>query len=290
MRRKIPPAFTLIELLVVVAIIVVLLALLVPAMDRALEAANRTRCAANQHGWGIAHPQYALDNRQKIMAACNLRKGLARGLVPNHARWRRTSGVEAGDFNLDDIAPYVQSANDGPWGNATYVGEIWYCPSSMDGFWYQNVADERARNVEPGHPLNDELSFMYLDYAYFGMTGTLYQDQATRPDLLSRRTMGESKILMSDTIFLLGGTQKWWYNHSPEGFSMHERDFGEITHTGVPPPLGANQLFADGSVKWKGDDQFEEEAMVHPPDPRYNAWISSITDQPRHNGGLINFY
>src|ERR1041385_7046662 len=47
-------AFTLIELLVVVTIIVVLLALLTPALDRAIYRAELLRCGANQKGTGEA--------------------------------------------------------------------------------------------------------------------------------------------------------------------------------------------------------------------------------------------
>jgi len=238
--------------------------------------------------WGLANQHYFMDHRQKLMAACNLRKGLARGLVPNHARWRRTSGEEAGDFNLDDLAPYVQGANDGPWNNATYVGEMWYCPSSEDGFWQNNIADQQAKNVEPNHPLNDHFSFMYMDYAYFGLVASKYRAQTTRPQRLSNRSMGEGRVLMSDTIFLLAGSTQWTFNHSDDGFSMHEPGFGEKTWRGVPPQLTANQLYADGSVKRK--DDFIEESMNHPPDPLDNDWVSSNTGAERDRYAIINFY
>lgn len=55
-------AFTLIELLVVVAIIVALLAILMPSMGRAIEVANRAVCASNQRQLGLTGLNYATDH------------------------------------------------------------------------------------------------------------------------------------------------------------------------------------------------------------------------------------
>ena len=54
--------FTLIELLVVVAIIITLLAILMPSMGRAIEASNRAVCASNQRQISLHAINFATDN------------------------------------------------------------------------------------------------------------------------------------------------------------------------------------------------------------------------------------
>jgi prepilin-type N-terminal cleavage/methylation domain-containing protein len=60
-RRR---AFTLVELLVVVTIVVILLAPLTPALDRAMSAAEAARCGANLKGAGMALHLYLHDHRR----------------------------------------------------------------------------------------------------------------------------------------------------------------------------------------------------------------------------------
>src|ERR1700759_5477456 len=68
-------AFTLVELLVVIGVIAVLMGMLLPALNRAREAARRANCLSNLRQVHLAFSYYAAANHDQVPLGCRLQSG-----------------------------------------------------------------------------------------------------------------------------------------------------------------------------------------------------------------------
>jgi prepilin-type N-terminal cleavage/methylation domain-containing protein len=141
-------AFTLIELLVVIAIIAILAALLLPALARAKDQAQKTTCTNNQKQLGVAMRMYVDDNRD-YMAFCNWDEGTVEA-VGGGWLYKLTGSVILDLFTTPwSTAPQTAWTN-GLWWPYMHNPNSYLCPVDIQSKDYAEVSvqsqSENGRN------------------------------------------------------------------------------------------------------------------------------------------------
>jgi prepilin-type N-terminal cleavage/methylation domain-containing protein len=121
-RRRRRRAFTLVELLVVIGIIALLIAILMPALRRARDQANRTACMSNMRQIVTAFMLYAGENKDRCPYGARLDNPGNVDLASDWVHWR--SGINNQRVNSSAIAKYVGARGE-------KLEQLLRCPSDV---------------------------------------------------------------------------------------------------------------------------------------------------------------
>ncbi len=229
-------AFTLLELLVAVTLIVIMLALLTPSLERATQGAKQVVCGSNEHQWATALMTYGTQQRRSYP----YNGSAIAGLVPiggHNVSWN-SSAVQ--QFWKDYLAPdFDAAADDRP--------DILGCPSLK---WHTLNEIDTALASLLGIS-NGQSGYFYLpyrnpssiDYTPAG-NNWVTRSRLGAPGLAQVPIMMDVK--QSDAV------GSWIFPGGP--FSAHADQAGT--------PRGGNFLFEDSSVRWYPNDQTDLGAQM----------------------------
>lgn len=255
LRLRSASGFTLIELLVVIAVIGVLIALLLPAVQQAREAARRTQCVNNLKQIGLAFHNHH-DTLQFFPTG-----GWDWDLAPTYKDGRPVAGKEQQAGWGFQVLPHLEAGNTWQAGALVAVGTpnaVFFCPSRRSA-----QAVELEDKYQP--PLTGStVTHALCDYAASNRHGT-GAVKRYEPVRIRDLTDGTSQTLVVGekrmNVALLGQPQ----DDDNEGYTVGWNE-DTMRETGSPPapdhhgpgdgdklfgsshPGGINAVFADGAV------------------------------------------
>ncbi len=230
--------FTLIELLVVIAIIAILAAMLLPALAKAKEKANRTLCLSNLRQWGLSLNMY-LDDNQQIFPDFS---------IPSTAPGA-PGGYSQDKINWTDLTSFQLAGSGGSaWFNAlpTYVSQnpLWqFAPNPTNFVNGRNVFTcPTARFYSAELDVYTRVAFSYA----INFKGTNGATAIALPFRVTQVLHPSAFVFFSDTRANSGEVP--FYGSNPASDLGAPR--GSLNHLSSRHAVGANLSFTDGHAAY----------------------------------------
>jgi prepilin-type N-terminal cleavage/methylation domain-containing protein/prepilin-type processing-associated H-X9-DG protein len=234
MKKNARRGFTLIELLVVIAIIAILAAMLLPALAKAKEKANRTACLNNTKQWGLALNMYLDDNNQIFpdFSIANSTPGARSGYDQDNILWTDLAGFAAGGYGnsawFNALPPYVSQK------------ALWqYADNPTNFVTGRSILNCPSANFLPGEV--DPLTRVAFSYG-INFKGTNGATPAGSPFKATAVRHPSAFVFFSDVRANSGETP--FYGANPLNDLGAPR--GSLNHLSSRHAAGANLTFLDG--------------------------------------------
>jgi len=260
---KRPRAFTLIELLVVVAIIALLIAILLPSLNRARESSRRTVCGTQLKSQGMSIAIYAAQYNDCIPSGPDFNVAGSSFMHDNSVLFSDTlAGISTSNGMNEDS-----------------VRRWFYCPSNQiynaDAYWRPTTNTNFAKD-------DRRLGYAYLNYRLGNISSgnttiNTLPTGVTRTPPLEWHTKWASTPyasqaeLITDIIMLdtstqnlnVGAPRQTWpvpsalpitvqFRNEPAfNVSSYPVVYNNVSHINGTAPAGANFLAFDGHAAWK---------------------------------------
>lgn len=281
--------FTLVELLVVIAIIGILVALLLPAVQAAREAARRAQCTNNLKQWGLAMQMYHDSHKMLPYSSYRTpRVTFVEGMWPyieQEALYNLYNFDYAFYVTLPGPNPRANTIQKSTVGVVTTTVPVYYCPSDRPNSIWQGDNYWRARgnyvlNFGPMQLFTPATTATKAPFGWLSSGGfskyTVYQTRfADITDGLSKTVlMGEIRFPPRDTDkdfrgdFMNDQGQHWFMtlntpnagiDYSTNGCSNDDAtmpcavDGAQLGSARSRHPTGVQVVLADGSVRFVTD-------------------------------------
>ena len=235
-------AFTLIELLVVIATIALLLAILMPALRKAKDAARRISCGSRLKQWGMAIQMHNGDNDGRLMTIV---RAWSQRPYPHYINDKPQEYRGVTMWNIEDINPYIRAFSPN-FENDGVATDLVTCPCCSGEFMQEWIKQINWRSH----------LFVEFAYSYFGRADLLDDNQCgpnAKRDLVGK-SLNSRQLLMAEILNLDTSDGAYRYNHGRGGWSWNEMSYWNPSNTVKSPnpdATGRSQLFGDGHVQWR---------------------------------------